>query len=430
MPIGDDILGCFEGAVAFYLDDFDMRVGERISSIFQALKQVVFIYRYWSGRMTGYMVGCLGKIMPRFLQAVITAALYSANIFLALQIVYKSTEKAICSPISFIILFLALCWFKPNLFYTYMWTMISVYAVPVFLCLFYYKWSVSDEELGKSHNRWLLQGLGFLAGFSHEVLSLCMIIAVGISWLKAMCQRKQIWKDSFRHTGFIVGYLLCFFAPGNFYRMKQSHDVITASLKRRLFNSIKAHITVLIGTREAKVLFVITLLIVCAAVVILMIKKDKEMLKKLCLENIEFIISGASSILIWSFFPRVPTYGLVLWLFIVYIVLLRVIWEVSGRWNVAASYRPRILQEGIAIALLALFAIYYRNEISSYIEVAVERDRLVTEAVAHGDDEVVVPKVPEDLPTQRYMLDYLNGQEQYDTDYYCRYYGVHIIIEE
>ena len=82
------------------------------------------------------------------------------------------------------------------------------------------------------------------------------------------------------------------------------------------------------------------------------------------------------------------------------------------------------------VILLGLFVMRFGNEILSYTRIAGERNRLATAAAEAGEKEVVVPRVPENISNQRYALGYLNGQTSYDSIYYCRYYGIRIVIEE
>lgn len=431
LPIGDDVLTYFEGALTAYLDEFTYTPGERITSVSQVVKEVGFAYRYWSGRMPGYTILFLGKLFPKLVQAAATAVLYSANVFLALQILCKDAKKALSSSLSFLVLFLALYWFRPSQFYTYMWTMVSIYSSSVFLCLLYYKISVVDEKSDMTHRRWIQYGIGFLAWFSHEVISLCMITAVGIHWLAATMQKKQKWTTLVRHAGLFAGYVFCFFAPGNFYRLGQSHDVIDTSLAKRLSASVNIHIKILTGTREAEILFFATLFLAFLAAGILLVKKDRETIAKICLDNAGFAGGGVISILVWALFSGVPEYGLDLWIVMVYLMLFSVIRTIPEniKWRNKPDLQRSLCMFG-AVILLGLFVMRFGNEILSYTRIAGERNRLATAAAEAGEKEVVVPRVPENISNQRYALGYLNGQTSYDSIYYCRYYGIRIVIEE
>lgn len=149
-PVGDDILGYYEGALTFYLDDFRNVLGEKLTSMSQIIKLLNFTYMHWSGRMPGYFINYLGKFMPKFVQAFLTAFVFTVNILLAMRIAYKEWIKTLSKPLVFGFIFLALYWYRYAVCYNYMWTMVSIYSFAVMFCLLYYNLAVIDYEQGKN----------------------------------------------------------------------------------------------------------------------------------------------------------------------------------------------------------------------------------------------------------------------------------------
>lgn len=424
-PIGDDVCGYFDGALTAYLDDFDDVLGDRVTSIPQICTMLRFTYMHWSGRMPGYVLNYIGKLLPKLLQAILTALLFSMNILLTMKIVYKEWKKTISAPIVYCILFLSMYWYRADTYFTYMWTMVSIYSFAIVLALLYYNLSVIDDKLGKTRNLWMLQFLGFLAGFSHEVLSLCLIVTIGVTYVLDVTRKQKQWHSIFMHTGLGIGYLFCVFAPGNSYRSLQSHDVITVRYLGRLWNSIRMHAYMLIGTLGARCIFLTVLLIAGFALAILVRKRDYEEIQAIVQDTAGFLVAGCASIIIWSMVRRVPAYGMDWWILSVYMILFRIIGtlpeNICNRW---------ILKVICPMLLIVAFGALNAKELQSYVHTSYTRRALVKDAVESGAKEVVVPRFGEELPENRYLLSYLNGQEQYDSEAYRAYYGVRLIIQE
>lgn len=148
-PIGDDILCYYDRALTLYLDEFERDIGQRITNFSQIQQELKFAYLYWTGRMPGYAFNYVGKLLPKFVQALLTALIFSSNVFLALRIGFKSSKKVLSSPLSFGVLWLVLYWYRPEVYYTYMWTMVSIYSFSVLLVLLYYNLTVINMMSGR-----------------------------------------------------------------------------------------------------------------------------------------------------------------------------------------------------------------------------------------------------------------------------------------
>lgn len=432
-PIGDDVLCYFQGALTDYLPEFETKLGPRITTFSQVFRELKFTYLYWSGRMPGYALGLVGRLLPKSGQAILTALLYTCNVFLTLRIVHRDSRKALSSPVSAMILFTSLYWFRIGAFYTYMWTMTSIYALATCLCLLYINLAVVDEQQGRKRNLFIISIVGFLAGFSHEVISLCTIAVVGTFWLISVIRKEQKWYTLFRHTGLGIGYLFCFFAPGNFYRMHQPHDIIETGYLYRLYRSFNTHLSILFGSQSGGTAMIAARVLAVLAVfvfILIVIKKDTTKLLSLLEENSGFLAGGAVSILAWAMTPRVPSYGLDLWIVLCYIVLFKI---VNLLPNIIPSLRPigkKLALQMVCVFLLVIcFAASSWKELADSATVFSKRQQLAADAVSRGAAEVVVPAYPDSLSPQRFYMGYINGQNQYDTCYYQMFYGTLLIIE-
>ena len=365
-----------------------------------------------------------GEILPKIVQAFLTSVIFTVNILLAMRIVYRNWLRVFSAPLSFIAIFLAAYWFRGGLFYSYMWTMVSVYSFGVMLCLIYYNMSVVNYHEGKECSPLVLCVLGFLAGCSHEVISICLIAMVGIDYLLLVAHKKRKWTYIFKHTGLGMGYLLGFSAPGNFYRMKQSHDIISATFGKRLRESLVLHILAVKGT----VCWVSVVCFAAAGVaVVLLIRKNKDKLVKIIeSEAIPVLTGGGVSVVMWSLVSTRPYYGMDFWILIVYAILLRFIVELS---LIIDKAKIDILATACAGITILCFIGMYSKELRLYSSVSLQRRILAKEAVENNIEQVEVPRFEDSLLGDRYSSD-LNDQKQYNTAYYVAYYGTRLIIKD
>lgn len=422
-PIGDDVLCYFDGALTLYLDDFDFSLGNRISGLGQVIRELFFIYFHWSGRMTGYAFELIGKILPKCVQAFFTSGIFTLNVFLALRIVYGKSRKVLENPLIFCLLYLILYWYRNGCYYTYMWTMVSIYSFSLMLVLLYYNLYSQVMQKSTLRNRVFLQILGFFAGFSHEIFSLCLIVAVGINWIRDCLEKKNRLTSVFYHTGLGIGYLLCFCAPGNFSRTTESHDIVKNPYLIRLKNCITLHKEMLVEEPTARWFFWGTLLMACTVVIIMIIRKDGR-LKTYFLETAGLMGAAFFSVAVWAAMPRCPVYGLDLWGVFVYIFLLFFAVRINDYVNV-----PKMAGIMGTFALALFFSLSNIKEVYSYTKTSLRRRECVRIALEENKSEIVVPKFAESLSDERYHLGYLNSQDQYDRSYYQEYYGVRLIIE-
>lgn len=243
--------------------------------------------------------------------------------------------------------------------------------------------------------------------------------------MKHVVSKKERWTSLFRHTGLGIGYLFCFFSPGNFYRSNQSHDVVTSSYFERLKGSCIIHFRALTGNTASKWIFIISLLAAYTLLIILLTNKENKKIMQFLFEHIDLMVSGLCSVFIWAMTPKCPQYGMDWWILTVYIVIFGMGSKLEKYFQVKQAVK-------IICPLVIIIAFTFGNirEIYSYEKVSYERRQLVEIALDNHESEVIVPKFDESLSVDRYEISGLNDQTQYDSEYFQKYYGTHLVIEQ
>lgn len=420
-PIGDDVRSSFEGALTYYLDEYPDVLGRRITSLTQVGSLLRFVYGNWSGRIPGYMMDYIGYLLPQAATAVITAVIYTLVCLLALRVLLGNMRTVLEHPLYFVLLYLMLFWTRPDVFYTHMWTMTSIYVAGTMLCLLYWNMVQSDGQTFGSIV--CLQLVGFLAGMAHEVLSLCVIVVILSRWLIGVWYEKKPVRMLLVHSGLMIGYAFGFFAPGNFNRVGQSHDVITMDLISKMIRSMKVHAQIVLsGDRWMTKLILGFLILAVVSFVYLLLSGGK--LRELCRETVPMLLGGLTSILVWSLMPRVPSYSMDLWIVLVVLVLVKLVHSAIGNIRLMP-----VLNKAAAVLLLCFVMSICHTEVSTVAAVSQERTWRIQAAAEQNLAEVVVPRYPDWLSPYRYPLQHWNDQKEYDYDYQREYYQTHVIVE-
>lgn len=436
-PVGDDILLHFDQGLTLYLDDEPHVIGERITSLRQVFNAVKYSYLKWSGRVTGYFFAFSISLIPRLFRALLTAAVYVSNVLLALRLVYGSIKRVLYHPITFEVLFLAMYWFKPDGSYSKMWTMVSVYGIPLFLSLLYCNLAYSEDIWQTSRSSLIFfQLLGLFTGLSNEISGAILISMLGLDWLTRILSKKSHWTSLFGHSGLGIGYLLCFFAPGNFHRMVQAHDatLYTKTLAERMQASYTMHQTIL--KSDWQVLRYMLILLLLAAVISLLLECSSHGIlktsKRFFLRNLPFLSGGAISILAWGCVSYAPAYGMDFFICVFYIILLRTIdiEHILERSKFShCKNTAQITCSLIAVVLCAMFLKAQWRWLKSYTFDTLQRQILISAAVEDGCNEVVVPAYSGSSSHPLVWVGPLNQQSQYDTPFCIAYWNTHIIIQ-
>ena len=86
-------------------------------------------------------------------------------------------------------------WYRCDVYYTYMWTMATIYSSAVLVCLIYINIASIDYEIGVKHQLWKLFLVGIIAGSMHEVISLCTLSIIGTQLIIAVKKNKKNMKQ-------------------------------------------------------------------------------------------------------------------------------------------------------------------------------------------------------------------------------------------
>lgn len=430
-PLGDDVLGFFENGISFYLDEAPSQIGDRITTLQQVVSVVFETYKHWSGRLTGYFVMAMSGLLSYAIKSFIVSLCYISIVLMFAKMVYGKISEVFCHPLSICVIFILMFWNFYAMNYLLMWTMLSVYGLTVFLCLLYYNLTLYFE-MQKYEMPTLLLILsnifGFFVGLTHEVIVAIFMSMIFVRTLKMIVAQRIIWrKIFFCHFGFCLGYALCFFAPGNFVRMQQSHGITihTVSIMQRLFNSFVIHISSPRSPSWFASLIFASLIVMFSLTFIRGCIKSGfyKHLKAFLFENMEYLCGGVCSVVLWGVAPHVPGYGLTVPIGLCLVILLKNI-EEPGITN-----NPKI--ERIA-GIVFLFALLILNIpwMKTFRETTINRRALITEAVSLGKEQVVIPAYPKNVASLITFREYIDSQEQYDTPYYKQYYGIHVMIEK
>lgn len=348
----------------------------------------------------------------------------------------------------------------PSYSYAYMsrlimYTFTNIYVISVILYLVFYMLirgvyegyaavQADDISAGRSDGRLCgtltLIGInlfGALAGLSHEAYGVIFGAVLLTQMLRFWFTNN--WKlrirSMFLYPGYVIGFCICFFAPGNFNRAAQSHEsaLRTVSVLTRLFNSIYLHMYVAYKIWIFPVIVLPVLALVLIALLYRRMLGWREVFMAV-VHNLEWFLGFAMSAVIWGIVARVTTYGMLAANVLLIIGVIRTLREL---WYLAAERIPisektdkaaRVLLAGMSlVAVICLFGKYYPQISSVHQTANVWRARLYV-ARKVGMEEIEVPAYPEGLDHRFYDLNVMNGQGQYDKIAARVVYGTHIVL--
>ncbi len=427
-PIGDDIMGFFDKGISFYLDEMDDTLGERITTVNQSFKTVWLIYTTWSGRIIGYIFNALSGVLPEGIKAIIGTGVLAANVLLVLTIAYGSIREVLYHPFIYTVLYLVMYWYRPEGYYEYMWTMISVYEIPLLFCLVFCVYMINGDRSKKE--LWPAFFLGFFAGISNEICAVLTVSLLGIIWLSDLLKKRIGIKSILLYFGLFAGTVINVFAPGNFNRLNQSHDesMHTMPLLLRMKNSLGAHKNILISGGTTLRIAIAAIILLCFGLVIkYLVNHGITGLKDIFKEIYPYLIACFTSIVVWGCMSRTPTYGLSFWLAFVYVTIIKTL-----QFTINDNYTS-LLKSVTTIAcamLVASFVLMNSGWMIKHTDTSLSRQRLINEAVSNGQKSVTVPRYSDDALGRITDPDCLNGQLSYDDDAYRAYYGIQINLSQ
>jgi hypothetical protein len=269
------------------------------------------------------------------------------------------------------------------------------------------------------------------------VLALIFILAI-----KDIFVNKIKWTRILTsHLGLLIGYVICFFAPGNFNRMLQSHDaaIVNKPLLVRLSDSVEVHYNAFFGPTQVSKIIAQSLLAVFVIILIMNFIKERQflsVLKRAFGANIEYIVAILVSPLLWGVLSYTPVYGVMLWQDLVIILLFKQIHTLAfslpdgqlARWGKILQTLATSLV--IPCALVVIIMVTHYHFFKNLRHVTLERRALITAAVAQGLKDVTVPAYPKSTSNYLTRNNYSNSQAKFDSISSITYYGIHITIKQ
>lgn len=469
---GDDVGGLVvNNPDNTYLDDrvvtgecelnLDFSLKANWSKIYQS-------YFAWDGRVVAKFVKLL-ILMIFSLPDRIDWLLYSIYIAGMLLFLFLLTIRSICGSLKagveepiLMILTGVLLFCVPSYAYAYMsrlvmYTFVDIYVISAILYLAFYMAIRSafegcasvqadngnaERRSGRVCRTRTLIGinlLGMLAGLSHEaygvIFGAVLLTQLLRFWL--VNHRRISVRRLLLYPGYLIGFCICFFAPGNFNRVQQSHEsaLRTVSVLTRFLNSIYVHAFVAYQIW----IFPIVILPVLAVVLFVLLYRRKLDWKEVLMafvHNLEWFAGFAMSAVTWGIVARVVSYGMLAANVLLIIGVLRTfreLWRLAADriWDSEKRYgRVQTALAGISIVIvMCLFGRYYTQMSEAHHTADAWRENIGAARKA-GAEEVTVPAYPKDLDLRFYELSYINDQEKYDKIAMQVVYGTHIVLDE
>lgn len=419
-------------------------------------------YSTWDGRVVSRLaVAAIRWIFSK--PDEVSWILLSCYIMLLQILLLVFTVRSICGSMkkgmqapAVILVTAVLLYLTPSYSYAYMtrlvmyvFTNIYVLSTVLYLALYgalqtvYRRFADAGQKAGRQDEGPELRTLaginllGLCAGLSHEAYGVIFGMVLLTQFVRFWLQNNR--KISFRfllmYIGYIVGFCICFFAPGNFNRAGQSHEstLYTVSLFTRLWNSIYIHAFV---AYKVWIIPAVTIPVFLILVVVLLKKRIltlKDILSAV-LGNLEWFLGFMMSVVTWGLVPRVLNYGMLAANVLLVIGVIRVLLTLGSaaaeRFGIREKWMERMhrLLAGLTIIVVILLAAGRYPQITTAHQVADVWRENIHLARNAGLEEVMVPAYPEELDSRFYDLNAINDQSRYDKDAYCVVYGTHVVI--
>lgn len=426
-------------------------------------------YFSWDGRVVTKLVTPLVRMIFSLPDGMnwVFFSIYIAGMLLTM---FLLTVRAVCGSIKEgmgepIVIFLTgiLLFCVPSYSYAYMsrlimYTFTNIYVISVILYLVFYMlircvyeryaaMQADDKKTGRSDSRLCgtltLIGInlaGTLAGLSHEAYGVIFGVVLLTQMLRFWFNHN--WKirirSMFLYPGYLIGFCICFFAPGNFNRAAQSHEsaLRTVPLFTRLFNSIYIHTYV-----AYKIwIFPVIVLPVLAVVMFLLLYRQmlgwKEVFMAV-IHNLEWFLGFAMSAVTWGIVARVMIYGMLAANVLLIIGVLRTFRElwmlvteriIENKKEGKTAKIQNVLAGLSVIVVISLAAGNY-SDMSAVHQTANKWREKIRVARKVGVEEIEVPAYPEGLDYRFYDLDAINSQNIYDKAACQVVYETHVVID-
>lgn len=447
-----------------YLDD-RVAVGECELNLDYSLHmtwiQLVETYFTWNGRVTAKLVIPVIRMIFSLPDRV-SWTLFSLYIMLFQLIMLLVVVSAVCGSIreglrapTVVLLAGVLLFYLPSYSYAYMtrlimYTFTNIYVISVILYLLFYT-AVRRVYAPPADRQTSAAGLsaktliginllGFLAGLSHEaygvIFGAVLLTQMAGFWLQN--HRRISIRYLFLYVGYLVGFCICFFAPGNFNRAQQSHEstLRTVPLIERLFNSIYIHAFVGYKIWIVPVVVLPILFVLLAVLLKKKILSVRDVLTAVT-NNLDCFMGFIMSAITWGLVARVVNYGMLAanaLLIIGVIRTFRELWMLVSERIIAEKKegKTEIIQNilaGLSVLVVISLAAGNYSDMSAVHRTADKWREHIRVARKVGMEEIEVPAYPEGLDYRFYDLNAINNQGRYDT-VACRVvYDTHVVIE-
>lgn len=429
--LGDDVPYQFQNGINYWMDDAVMS-HELIKTLPESLANSHYYYMNWTGRFYHNTFQSFVSVFGKGIISVFAGAIFALFIMSVSALAFSDWKKAFEHPLSMLAFYIIFVFFHFAVRYNIMWIMIVTYTLPVTLFLIYLY--LLDGELPKSlHYVIMFNVLGFSCGIGHEMLGVVLaFMLLGKCITIVFFQKKMLfWNYIKLQIGFVIGYCICFFAPGNFRRTNASvnQEGFGRSYFERLFEGIDKNISALypsqfldsIGfTKTIYIAFVAFMILVCAVFII----RNKQ-LKIFIFENLFLLFGLTVSPFLWALAPHIGSWTTGLWGAIFYILLIRIVISAQIKKLPELIYK-RHLNIFVCIVLFLFLIIQNFGWYSSFIRIGVTWNKAIKYAKEAGEEEVYVPKFPEHTIL---FSNEINNPAYYERDIYIGYYGVKIVPE-
>lgn len=431
-------------------------------------RKIESAYVTWDGRVTSRVIVALIRWMFSLPDGVnwILFSLYVAMIVLILfllmiQVICGSIRAGMNAPV-LMLLTGVLLFIIPSYSYAYMTRLLmyvftNIYVVSVILYLIFYmlirrtfgQTADAGSEIQtdmKPANKELTVGrliginvVGLAAGLSHEaygvIFGTVLLTQLVRFWLENYC--KISVRYLFMYIGYLAGFCICFFAPGNFNRASQSHEstLRTVPLVQRLFNSIYIHTFVVYKV------WIVPIIVLPVLVIALIVLLHKGILTwrniiAAVVHNLEWFFGFVMSAVTWGLVARVVNYGMLAANVLLIIGVIRILcewWRCVVKYFGTKERQINIIRQvtaGISLAVVLIMAAGNCSEFMTVHQTADvwrERIRLARKV---GMEEITVPAYPTDLNPKFYEPEVINHQSLYDKPAYRVVYGTRIVLEQ
>lgn len=462
---GDDIAGMVSNNPdSTYIDDRTVEGECELNldySLHTTWVKLVQSYTTWNGRVIAKLVIPVIRMIFSLPDRV-SWTMFSLYIMVFQLIMLLVVVSAVCGSIRdgletpmVVLLAGVLLFYIPSYSYAYMtrlimYTFTNIYVISVILYLWFYmavrRVYVNPADLQASaagFSAKTLMGinlLGFFAGLSHEaygvIFGAVLLTQLVRFWLQN--HRRISIRYLFLYAGYLVGFCICFFAPGNFNRAQQSHEsaLRTVPLIKRIFNSIYIHAFV---GYKIWIVPIVVLPILFVFFVVLLKKKIlsvKDILTAVT-NNLEWFMGFIMSAITWGLVAQVVSYGMLAanaMLIIGVIRMFRELWmlvaeRIMTEKKEGTTEKIRNILAGLSVIVVICLVAGNYSDISAVHRTANKWRERIQVARKVGMEEIEVPAYPEGLDYRFYYLEAINNQERYDKVAFQVVFGTHVVIE-